>query len=298
MKGHRVLDYLLGGLFLVSLLTAVFAGRDIEAKGERPDSEIRLIVRGDDMGCSHAANVGCIKSYKEGILRTVEVMVPCPWFEEAVTMLRENPGLDVGIHLTLNSEWDHFKWRPLTYAPSLVNEDGYFLSLSYYYPGTNDAHPKTEEVERELRAQIELALKKIENVTHLSAHMGAADSRPDLARLVTRLTNEYGLLPTDDANLMEQGVRNTGSLGSSKDKPMKWEAAVIEKLENLKPGVWIMVEHPGMDWPEMQAMGQPSWGYVAYDRDGVTKAFTSEKVKEVIKKRGIELISYRDLKSR
>ena len=71
--------------------------------------EIRLIMRGDDIGSSHAANLGCIKSYQEGIMKSVEVMVPCAWFPEAVQMLQENPGLDVGVHLTLTSEWENVK---------------------------------------------------------------------------------------------------------------------------------------------------------------------------------------------
>ena len=73
--------------------------------------DIKLLVRGDDIGSSHNANLACIESYKNGIVRSVEIMVPCSWFEEAVIMLNENPGLDVGIHLTLTSEWDNYKWR-------------------------------------------------------------------------------------------------------------------------------------------------------------------------------------------
>ena len=79
------------------------------------------------MGFSHYANVGCIKAYQEGILTAVEVMVPCDYFPEAVELLKQNQGLDVGIHLTLNSEWENIKWRSLTNAPSLVDENGFFL---------------------------------------------------------------------------------------------------------------------------------------------------------------------------
>ena len=108
---------------LVLMLLALHAAQGAWAEDGMRDDEIRLIVRGDDIGSSHAANVACIESYRDGIMRSVEVMVPCPWFAEAVEMLNENPGLDVGIHLTLTSEWEKCKWRPLTYGPSLVNED-------------------------------------------------------------------------------------------------------------------------------------------------------------------------------
>src|SRR5688500_2358860 len=79
--------------------------------------QARLIVRGDDMGFSHAANQALIKTYKEGIERSIEVLVPSPWFPEAVKLLEKNPGVDVGIHLALTSEWETVKWRPITYCP-------------------------------------------------------------------------------------------------------------------------------------------------------------------------------------
>ena len=94
------------------------------------NDSIRLLLRGDDIGSSHTANVACIESYREGIVQSIEVMVPCPWFNEAAMMLRENPGLDVGVHLTLTSEWEFYKWGPLTQAPSLVDERGNFLPMT------------------------------------------------------------------------------------------------------------------------------------------------------------------------
>lgn len=78
----------------------------------------RLIVRGDDMGFSHSGNEALIKTYKEGIERSIEVIVPSPWFPEAVKMLAENPTVDVGIHLAITSEWDNVKWRPVSHSPS------------------------------------------------------------------------------------------------------------------------------------------------------------------------------------
>ena len=280
-------------------LASISGKAAIEKKSDK--GEIRLIIRGDDIGSCHAANVACIQSYRQGIMRTVEVMVPCPWFEEAVKMLNENPGLDVGIHLTLTSEWDNFKWRPLTYAPSLVNKDGYFYPQTREWnrwpagTGFYDANPKLEEVEKELRAQIELAMKKIKNVTHLSAHMGTATCRPDLKKLVKRLAKEYGLYSGWE-RLAEQGVKSVGNWGSSEDTLKKRETALIKALEKLSPGTWILVEHPGLDTPEMRAIGHRGYENVAYNRDTVTKVFTSSKVKEVINKKAIKLISYANLK--
>ncbi len=271
----------------------------IEKKSDQ--GEIRLIIRGDDMGSCHAANVACIQSYRKGIMKTVEVMVPCAWFEEAVKMLNKNPGLDVGVHLTLTSEWDNFKWRPLTDAPSLVDKDGYFYPQTREWnrwpsgTGFYEANPKLQEVEKELRAQIELAIKKIKNVTHLSAHMGTATCRPDLKKLVKRLAKEYGLHPGSE-KLTEQKVKNAGNWGSSGDTLKKREAALIKLVGKLTPGTWILIEHPGLDTPEMRAMGHKGYEKVAEHREVVTNVFTSRKVKEAINKKGIKLISYDDLR--
>ena len=81
----------------------------------------RLIVRADDMGSFRAANIACLKGYTEGIESSIEVMVVTAWFPEAARLLRENPGIDVGLHLTLTSEWENVKWRPLTHCPSLTD---------------------------------------------------------------------------------------------------------------------------------------------------------------------------------
>ena len=113
----------IGRISCCGLLAAAAVGLCAQSKPS-PDGAIRLIVRGDDIGSSHAANLACIQSFREGIVRSVEVMVPAPWFPEAVRMLKDNPGLDVGVHLTLTSEWDNCKWRPLTGPSSITDADG------------------------------------------------------------------------------------------------------------------------------------------------------------------------------
>ncbi|MFW5774471.1 MAG: ChbG/HpnK family deacetylase, partial [Tangfeifania sp.] len=132
---------------------------------------IQLIVRADDIGSFHAANVGCIESYQNGIARSVELMPPCAWFPEAVEMLNENQGYDVGIHLTLTSEWSSVKWRPLTQCPGLVDDDGYFFPMVWknenFPPGSSiqESDWNLDEIEQELRAQIELSLKHVPHIS-------------------------------------------------------------------------------------------------------------------------------------
>src|SRR5271165_6868571 len=117
-------------------LALAAASLSLNLAGHAParEGEIRLLVRADDMGVAQSVNEACIKSYKEGIVRSVEVIVPGPWFLDAVRLLKENPDLDVGVHLTLTSEWERVKWRPLTNAPSLVDADGYFRPMTMQRP--------------------------------------------------------------------------------------------------------------------------------------------------------------------
>jgi predicted glycoside hydrolase/deacetylase ChbG (UPF0249 family) len=255
----------------------------------------RLIVRGDDMGFSHAGNEALTKCYKEGIERSIEVIVPSPWFPEAVKMLAKEPGIDVGVHLTLTSEWENIKWRPLTDCPSLTDSSGYFYPMiwpnkNYPNQALTQHQWKTEDVEKELRAQIELAKRKIPNVTHVSAHMGCSDMNPEVAALVKELAQEYKI----DIDL--QSVRHVGFDGPSStfDEKLK---RFIKILESLKPGeTYMFVDHPALDGPEMRAIYHIGYENVATDRQGVTDIFTSAEVKEVIQRKQIRLISYADLR--
>ena len=249
------------------------------------NNKIRLLVRSDDMGSSHAANESCIKVFTKGISRSVEVMVPCPWFFEAAQLLKQNPGIDVGVHLTLTSEWDGIKWGPITPSPSLSDADGNFLA------GTGDWYNKAykmEEVEAELRKQIEMAMREIPNVTHISSHMGAPDCKPELKALVSKLAREYKLIYETEE------LTRIPDFGWDKAKSRdEKEAAFVSMLKSLKSGnTYLFVEHPANKTEEMKAVGNKTMLTVARDRNWVTDVFTSDLVKKTIKSQGIELIDY------
>jgi predicted glycoside hydrolase/deacetylase ChbG (UPF0249 family) len=282
------------GLAAVGLGLAGMYGRSAaETGGSR--GQIKLVVRADDIGSCHTSNLACIKSFQEGIARSVEVQVCCPWFNEAAKMLRENPGYDVGVHLTLTSEWENYKWGPITQAASLVDGQGHFYPMTSqradFPPATGflESKWKIEEVEKELRAQIELARKMIPQVSHLSSHMNTPTCTPELRALVQRLAQEYKL------PIETPGAQHLRWMADSKASAEQREAALVKALEEVQAGTWIVVEHPGLDTPEMQAIGHQGYWEVAAHRDGVTKAFCSPKVKEVIKRRGIQLVSYGDM---
>jgi len=259
-------------------------------------SGIQLIVRSDDMGFCHAVNKACIDVYQHGISRSVEVMAPTPWFMEAVTLLKENPGFDVGVHLCLTSEWTNLRWRPLTNAPSLVDADGYFPHFIW----KNNADTASAyllqnniniaEVEAEFRAQIELVKKYLPQVSHLTAHMGSNDASAAIKSLVNKLALEYQL-PID----LPAGVKYIHNFGGSKKSPLQKEQQLANILDTLSNGIYCLVEHPGIDGEEMQSLFHKGYENVGYDRGGVTKALTSKRVKKVIARRKIQLVSIKDV---
>lgn len=257
----------------------------------------RLVIRGDDIGSTHGANLGCIKSYTDGIMRSTEIMVPCPWFPEAVKMLKLTPDLDVGVHITLTSEWENIKWGPLTHAPSLVDADGYFYPQIW----PSDRFPedrtikgaawKLEEIEAEMRAQIELALKYIPQVSHLSCHMGCTMIDEQVAEVFNKLAIEYKLaIDPREHQVKSFPARIKGE--SSEERVVTF----IEGLTKLKPGeTYLFVEHPAVAGNEMEAVGHDGYYTVKSDRQMVLEMFTSPDVKNAIEELGIELISYADL---
>ena len=256
----------------------------------------RLIVRGDDMGFSNSGNLAAIKTYKEGIVCSVEVLVPSPWFPEAVQLLKENPGLDVGIHLTLTSEWDNIKWRPVSDCASLTDEDGYFYPMIWpnkNYPNRAVLQKKwtLEDVEKEFRAQIELAIKKIPHISHVSGHMGCTHMNEEVAKLTQRLAKEYKL----DIDPSAKGVKSVNYKGASKTAAEK-KQAFMAMLHTLEAGnSYLFVDHPAFDTPEMRAIHHVGYEDVAADRQGVVDIWTDAEIKTLIKELNIQLISYKDL---
>jgi predicted glycoside hydrolase/deacetylase ChbG (UPF0249 family) len=259
-------------------------------------SPVRLLVRGDDMGFSHSGNMALIKSYQQGIEQSIEVIIPSPWFPEAVKLLRANPGVDIGIHLALTSEWENVKWRPLTVCPSITDSNGYFFPMVFPnkdYPGKSISEHdwKLDEIEKEFRAQIELGLKQLPSISHLSAHMGCTHLGSQVTELAQKLANEYHIaLEPSNGTVLRAGFAGKHETSAQKI------TAFIAMLDTLQRGrTYLFVEHPGINNEELKAIFHIGYENVATDRQGVTDTYTSEKVKTAIRRRGIKLISYADL---
>ncbi|MBN1671674.1 MAG: ChbG/HpnK family deacetylase [Kiritimatiellae bacterium] len=250
------------------------------------NGEIRLIAQGDDMGFAHSANVAGIKCCREGILRGLHVLVPGPWFPEIVDMLAENPDIDVGLEVCLNSDWGGYRWRPLTHAPSLTDEDGYLhWTPKPYKQGRVDIG----EVEREIRAQIEQVEKHIPRTSHLCCHMGTATCTPELEAVVEALSQEY--------SLPHMLSKPTGRIHMWTIPVDEKKRHLIDSLENLAPGLHTVGFHPALDTAETRAMKgdhRDGSARMALHRQTEVDILSSEEVKAVIARRGIRLLSYRE----
>ena len=209
-------------------------------------------------------------------------------------MCRKNPEWCTGIHLTLVGEWRGYRWRPVLpwdQVSSIVDEDGYFCR----YPKELHAHkPKLEDIDAEFRAQIELAKKKGIDVQYLDVHYGSTRGYPGADEVVKKIASDYNL-PI------------SGSLGERRIDIYSVPAAnkkdsAVRMLEEIEPGLWLWVCHPGIDSPEQYALIHTSpedirieGGVVGLHRAMVTNTLTSVEVKSIILKRDIILTDYKEL---
>ena len=198
------------------------------------------ILHVDDVGMCHGANRACLELMRAGAVTSGSVMVPCPWFPEIAGAATADRTLDLGVHLTLTSEWAHYRWRPLSTsspASGLLDDDGYFprncLELR------RRVVPEAAAIE--MRAQIDRALAAGIDVTHIDTHMGAALA-PELVDIYLRLGRDYDLpvlLPRDlDAYL---GVLKVGDLDRAPlvDAFQRFESAGVPVVDSFRmtPGV-------------------------------------------------------------
>ncbi|WP_305985143.1 ChbG/HpnK family deacetylase [Roseibium sp. MMSF_3544] len=260
--------------------------------------EIRLLVRADDAGSSWSSNIGCLRACTKGIARSVEVMMPCAWTSHAAQILNGQPEVDIGIHLTLTSEWDAVKWRPITQARSLVDERGDFLPLLTPRDGDNrrslsEVDWLLDEIASEFRAQIVLGIEMFQNVSHVSSHMlkHFKDFDARLGDVISDLCLEYGL---DDDAFGHGLPRIEGYPKFPRDTGQRVKA-FVHQLEELDQGTHIFIDHPAITSPELSVTGHSGYEDAAEDRVTCLETLTSPALRERVDQLGIELISYRDL---
>ena len=281
-----------------------------EKLGYSKDSKL-LILHADDLGMSHSENAATIYAMENGSVNSASIMVPCPWFSEIAAYARTHPTADLGLHLTLNSEWNFLKWGPVaskSEVPGLVNNNGFLFSSI----DSVQRSAQPTEVEKELRAQIEKAKQFGIDVTHLDSHMGALFGKPEFLKVLLKLGREYKL----PVMLSKAGFRtafnvNLDSVASDKDvlldmiytaSPDDYKKGMENYytgvFKSLQPGVSIVIFHTAYDDSELKAatINFTNWG--AAWRQADFNFFTSENCKKLLKEQNIHLITWREIRDK
>ncbi len=251
-----------------------------------------LLIRCDDLGMSHSVNMAFKELMESGLKFSASVMFPCAWYQEALDILKANPQITVGIHLTLNAEWKNYRWGPIAgkdKVPSLVDSNGYFFPSRATFFASN---PKEEEIEIELRAQIERAISSGIKISYVDYHMGTAVEKPEHRAIVEKLAEEYGLAIS--RYFGEVDVESMYSVDI--DKKQDFLFTLSEKLDVEK--INLLVCHIGKDHPELQAMiDMNSFGLpdMSKHREAELNALITATRQNIFEKNNIKLINYRDL---
>jgi predicted glycoside hydrolase/deacetylase ChbG (UPF0249 family) len=260
------------------------------ASGDHP----RLIIRIDDLGFCHASNLALERVLEEGVCTAVSVIVNTPWIDEAADILRAHPEVSVGVHLTLNSEWRHFRWGPVlpvSEVPSLVDAFGKFYGSRRELM----AHqPHLEEVTRELRAQVELARRKGLLISYVDYHMGAAVGCLEFQEAVERIALEYNIG-------ISRYFGETYAPNVYFEPPATKIAKGLELFRGFdQPELYLFVCHPAEHTPELAAMkDMNAFGLenMPAHRQAVTDLLCSPELKRIIQENKIELVTYEALKA-
>lgn len=267
-----------------------------------------LIIHADDAGMCESVNRATIDAIENGVVSSCSILVPCPGFDEFAEYARDQPGKDFGVHLTLNSELDSFRWRPLSQpgdVPSLIDGEGYFWHTTKQVV----RHVETNEAEVELRAQIEQARDAGISISHLDTHMFSLLVRADLSQLYLRLGQEYDL-PILCARYNDEEDRHSHpgltelqpELGRSGGHPvvdyLEWKNYFVDParkrdyflrvLESLSPGITEITIHCADNDPERYSR----LPHAAAARQADREFFTSSEAADCIDQRNVNVTDW------
>ncbi|MGZ9166186.1 MAG: polysaccharide deacetylase family protein [Anaerolineales bacterium] len=274
-----------------------------------------VIIHTDDIGMCHASLQAFKDLWKFGTITSGAVMVPCPWFPATAQMCRENPEMDMGVHATLNAEWEAYRWSPLSTrdpASGLLDADGYF----HQWQDAVYQNAKPEAVDAEINAQIERALAAGIDVTHVDSHMGTIMSPLFIQSYIQAAASRRlpNMLPRIDAHgmqitgmseaelkvyepimnqLLDAGIPMLEGLFSMPlDEPNGQMETAKDLLGNLPVGITHFILHPSIDTAELRSIA-PDWE----SRVANYNTFMSDELKKFIEQEDIKLIGYRQIRN-
>jgi predicted glycoside hydrolase/deacetylase ChbG (UPF0249 family) len=255
-------------------------------------SATTVLIRCDDIGMCHAVNMAAKQVLDQGFPVSMSVMFACPWYQEAVDLLKQYRNVSVGVHLTLNAEWKNYRWGPVSgrsAVPSLVDSLGFFFPSRAAFFGHK---PVQAEVEKELRAQLERAIHSGLHIDYVDYHMGTAVDKPELRELLEHLAKEYGVaisryFDEEDVN----GVYSAPPAG-------KLDTLLVRTRKLPSGKINLMVFHVGLQSPEMDALIDLNVfgpADMSKHREGELRALTAVDFMKLIRAKKVHLTTYHEL---
>ncbi len=274
-----------------------------ERLGHPADSKL-LILHADDLAVAHSVDAASFDALEKGAISSASVMVPSPWITEVAAYAKAHPNADLGVHLTLTSEWETYRWgsvEPADKVPSLLDSAGTFPRDEKLVAAT----AQLLEVEREIRGQIDRAIALGIRPTHVDSHMGALFSTPELIATYVAVARDYRLpflaLRGDphaapQPPLSEKDVLLDAVIVAGPEVPRdQWKAFYLNSIASLKPGLTEMIVHLGRDDSELQAVTVNHEAYGSAWRQRDYDVVTSPEFKKALQENHIILVTWREL---
>ena len=289
-------------LLIASVLPA--QARSLAERLGHPANAKLLILHADDLGVAHSVNVASFDALDRGAITSASVMIPTPWVTEVAAYAKAHPNADLGLHLTLTSEWQTYRWGSVESrdrVESLLDSVGNFPSET----APVAARAKSAEVERELRAQIDRALALGIRPTHVDSHMGALFTTPELIATYVRVARAYRLpflalrgdprSPPPAPFSAREILLDTVVIAGPEVPRDQWKAFYLNAIANLKPGLTEMIVHLGRDDAELQAVTVNHEPYGSAWRQRDYDVVTSPEFKKALRDNNVVLVTWREL---
>ena len=293
--------------FVVSFLFASTLPAQAKTVAERlghPADSKLLILHADDLGAAHSIDVASFAGLENGAVTSASIMVPTPWIGEVAAYARAHPNADLGLHLTLTSEWETYRWGSVESADKVSS----LLDAAGTFPNDEKlvaAHAKPLEVDREIRAQVNRALSLGIHPTHLDSHMGSLFTTPELIATYVKVAHDYRLpflaikgsaLAAPQAGITARDVVLDALIIAGPEIPRdQWKAFYLSAINNLKPGLTEIIVHLGHDDSELQAVMVNHEPYGSAWRQRDYDVMTSPEFKKALQDNHVILVTWREL---
>jgi predicted glycoside hydrolase/deacetylase ChbG (UPF0249 family) len=289
---------------LVFASTLSAQARSIAERLGYPAGSKLLILHADDLGVAHSEDSASFDALDQRAVSSASVMMPTPWVTEVAAYARTHPNADLGLHLTLTSEWQTYRWGSVESkdkVPSLLDSAGTFPNDESIVA----AKAKPAEVELELRAQVERALALGIHPTHLDSHMGSLFTTPELIATYVKVAHSYHLpflalkgspLASAAAGVTDKdAVLDAVIIADEKVPRDNWIKFYLDAIANLKPGLSEMIVHLGHDDSELQAVTVNHEPYGSAWRQRDYNVVTSAEFKKALADNHVILVGWRDV---